>query len=114
MAKVRVKTKTELLGEAIASIQNTAEAIEFLQEFCSRKELKSMKHRWTILHALALNERLPPGKRQTNKRISQDLGVGEGTVGKVKAEIYEANSTARRVVDSQIDKRSKIRENPGK
>lgn len=63
------------LYQAIASLKNATEAMEFLHDLCTPAELKAMSDRWQVV--------APITKGIPYRQISETTGVSVTTVGRV-------------------------------
>ncbi|NKB46954.1 MAG: transposase [Legionellales bacterium] len=63
------------LYQAIASLKNTTETMDFLHDLCTPAELQAMSDRWQVV--------VPIVQGMPYRQISEETGVSVTTVGRV-------------------------------
>ncbi len=82
---------TDLLCEALLSLETVDETSRFLRDLCTRRELTEMAHRWAV--ARLLDRGLP------YREIADQVGASTATVTRINEWLHHGAGGYRLVLD---------------
>ena len=93
MFEPKVKSEqTELLMQAMLSLQSTDDAYRFFEDLCTIPEIKSISQRLEVAYLL--------DKKETYQKIADETGASSATISRVNRSLTYGADGYRRVLEA--------------